>query len=81
MSKMIRHLKTNVQFEVIQEEKKYYIVIKNDEPDIKLRLEKFAVDGKMFKLEKPKRTRKKRAEAQVATIRRNRPPRHFLMLR
>lgn len=52
MARLIRHVKTNVRFQVLKEEKKYYIVIKDEEPEIKLRLEKFAVDGKMFKLEK-----------------------------
>ena len=57
MAKLIRHVKTNVRFQVIKEEKKYYIVIKDEEPEIKLRLEKFAVDGKMFKLEKQAKKR------------------------
>jgi hypothetical protein len=61
VAKKIRHIKSNVIFEVISEEKKFYIVIKNDEPDIKLRLEKFAVDGKMFKLENQKRRAKEKA--------------------
>ena len=64
--KTIRHIKTNVLFEVVSEEKKFYVVIKTDEPDIKLRLEKFAVDGKMFKLEnKRKSTKEKSPEMQA----------------
>jgi len=61
MAGIVRHLKTNVRFEIIKEEKNYYVVIKHDEPEIKLRLEKFAVDGKMFKVESQKKAGKSRS--------------------
>ena len=65
MARTVRHVKSNVIFEIIQEENNYYVVIKSEEPDIKLRLEKFAVDGKMFKMDKT-RGKKKTASTQKA---------------
>ena len=60
MARLIRHVKTNVRFQILKEEKKYYIVIKDEEPEIKLRLEKFAVNGRMFRLEKQTKKRTSR---------------------
>ncbi len=58
MAQMIYHTKTKVQFEVLREEKDFYVVVKKEEPEMKLRLEKFAVDGKMFKLERKSKKKK-----------------------
>lgn len=71
MSNFIYHVKSNIKFEVLKEEKDYYVVVKEDEPDIKLRLEKFAVNGKLFKFEKARKDKpaspqkEKRQEAKL----------------